>query len=242
MSATLDTLDNLEEAVNSRLPMSSLVKLWNGERDKKNRKGALIVLGDAILEAVEAQKDEIRALKTTIRDLEGAQAEAPREAPLPVPQVEAAPAHLEAKTPSTLFNSDSVFLIAPLHAVQQWAGLSQITKYVVDVTGEHSETLCRQYPHPYTELADGTYRITTPNVRVARVIENKMKNAVKVRDITGVGIKVHSLGSSASLATDMVRGQTVALWREMCVVSAQRLRVSTLSKSGASITGIELNW
>jgi hypothetical protein len=241
MSDILDTLDNLEEALNSGLPMSELTKLWDKERDKKNRKGALEAIGDSILEAVEAQKDEITALKSTIRDLEDAATDAPREAPLPVPKVQAPAAHAEAKTLSTLFNSDSVFVIAPLHAVQQWAGLSQITKYVVDVTGEHSEMLCRQYPHPYTELADGTYRIATPNVRVARVIENKMKNAAKVRDIT-VGIKVHSLGSSASLATDMVRGRKVALWREMCVVSAQRLRVSTLSKSGSGVTGIELNW
>ena len=223
----LETLEDLEDALDGGMSAPALAQAWETERDKKNRKGALEMLGDEFLKLIdqgdqEGLQDELDGALQVIVDLEGKLKEAAKKVEAPVAQ--AAPAISESSITS-MFSGDKVFVVAPIHEVERWQAMSKITRYVVDVTGVGAEGLCRQYPHPVHVLVDGTIRIDTPNSRVARVLENKMKNAAIVRDLQGINIRVHSMGSSASIVTDAVRGKDVAVIREMCIVSGTRLSI-----------------
>lgn len=229
----LATLEDLEEALDGGMSAPELAQAWETERDKKNRKGALEMLGDELLKIIdqggpEGLQDEldealqeIAALKEKLKSAaKEAQEAAKVEKEAPAPQL------TSGASVTSMFSGDSVFVVAPLHEVERWQAMSKITRYVVDVSGDQAESLCRQYPHPVQVLVDGTIRIDTPSVRVARVLENKIRNAALTRDLQDVRIRVHSLGSSASIVTDAVRGKNVAVIREMCIVSGRRLTVA----------------
>ena len=227
----LSTLEDLEEAVDE-LPIGELLSVWDSEREKKNRKGALELLGDRLHQLLHDFCIENRALQKELDELEST--EAP---PLPTPPK----ADVETKKFMSLFNNDSIFLIAPLHEVERWDAMSKTTRYVVDLVGENVESLCSQFPHPYKELIDGTFRIATPSIRVAQVMENKIKNIARVREMNDIKITVHSLGTSSCVIKDAIRGKDVAMIREMCVISGKHLAITKLIQD-SDVKGLELNW
>ena len=228
----LSTLEDLEEAVDHGLPATEVLDLWDSEREKKNRKGALELIGDKLHQLLDDFRAENKALQKELEELESSDAP-----PLSTPPK----ADVETKKFMSLFNTDSIFLIAPLHEVERWDAMSKTTRYVVDLVGENVESLCRQFPHPYKELIDGTFRIATPSIRVAQVMENKIKNIARVREMNDIKITVHSLGTSSCVIKDAIRGKDVAIIREMCVISGKHLAIKKLVQD-SDVKGLELNW
>ena len=252
----LDTLEDLEEAIDGGLSVEDLCSTWEKERDKKNRKGALELLGDKLCEHAKSddsdassEKEKLES-KIKISNLEADLASAQTEIEVlerKIQELKETPASIvhEKKFASytSMFNKDNVFVIAPLHEVERWQSLSKITKYVLDVKGDHAAQLCKQFPHQYRELQDGTFRIETPSVRVARVLENKIRNMCASRKWEGHKLSVLSLGTSECIAKDAVRGGGLARMREMCIIgTSSDLSIECSLDSDGKHDGLKLSW
>ncbi len=253
----LDTLEDLEEAIDGGLSVKNLCSTWAKERDKKNRKGALELLGDKICDHAKSGSDidvasEKEKFENVIKisnlesELEDAQVQI-EVLERKIRELKETPASIAQEnkfsTYASMFNKDNVFVVAPLHEVERWTALSKITKYVLDVQGPHAAACCKQFPHEYRELEDGTFRILTPSVRVARVLENKLKNMCANKKWTGHTFHVSSLGTSECIAKDAVRGGGLARMREMCIIGASAaLTIESSIDENGEPKELKLSW
>ncbi len=166
----------------------------------------------ALVEALAGKsqaESEFAALTTEYNEVNEAckAAEASLQAALTVPASKSAPAALAPAASLTgIDGTEGLIIFADaFYFEQEWAGANVRSHYAVDFYGEHSEYLAhRQKRLPTEKLADGTWRIVTPDRTYARNTQHGAQEWLKQNDSEG-HITVSPVKASALQALDATR-------------------------------------